>query len=133
MSDAYQKDIFNSDVDAFKQSGILSGSITFSGSIGAGQEIDLLTNPITLDSLDFSQVLFDNSYFHSGQYRNLSLENATMIHEVTRVSELQCNVFMQVTGNQIQFGGRLFNDYDGAVTLATTTINFLYVPYQATL
>lgn len=133
MSDAYINEIMNSDLDAFKQSGILTGSITFAGSIGAGQEIQLLTNPQTIDSLDFTQILFDNSFYHSGRYRDISLENATMINEVTRGSQLQCNVFQKITGNTVQFGGTIFNPYSGAVTLSTTTINFLYVPYQATI
>jgi hypothetical protein len=133
MNDAYQKDIFNSDLDAFKQSGIKTGSVTFSGVVGAGQEIDLATSPLAVDGLDFSQVLFDNSYYHSGRYRNLSLENATMINEVTNGSQLQANVGMKVVGNQIQLTAQLFNPYAVAVTLSTTTINFIYIPYQSTL
>lgn len=131
--DNYQKDIFNSDLDAFKQSGILTGSFTFAGSIGAGAQVNLATNPITIDELDYAQVLFDNSYYHGGRYRNMSLENATMINEVTRGSQLQCNVGLLVNGNIIQMTGILFNPYDTAVTLSTTTINFLYIPYQATI
>lgn len=133
MSDAFQNDIFNSDLDAFKQSGILTGSITFAGSIGAGQEIQLLTTPQTINSLDFAQMLFDNSFYHPGRYRDVSLENATMVNEVTRGSQLQCNVFQVVNGTSIQFGGTIFNPYSGAVTFSTTTINFLYVPFQATI
>jgi hypothetical protein len=133
MSDLYQNDIFNSDLDAFKQSGILTGSITFSGSIAAGGEIDLYTTPQVINSLDFAQVLFDNSYYHPGRFRTLSLENATMVNETTRGSQLQVNVFELINGNTIQFGGKLFNPYSGAVTLSTTTINFQYIPFQATL
>lgn len=133
MSDIYQNDIFNSDLDAFKQSEIQIGSFTFSGSVGAGQEIDLATTPITIDNLDFSQILFDNSHYHPGRYRNMSLENATMINETTRGSQLQCNVGLKVNGDQIQLTGILFNPYDGAVTFTTTTINFIYIPYQATI
>lgn len=133
MSDPYQNDIFNSDLDTFKQSGIQVGSVTFSGSLGAGQELTLTTTPVALDSLDFSQILFDNSFYHGGRYRNLALENATMINEVTRGSQLQCNVGQIVNGNTIQFTATLFSPYDGAVTLSTTTINFLYIPYQATI
>lgn len=133
MSDNYQNDIFNSDLDAFKQSGILLGSFTFSGSVAVGQRLDLTTLPIALDSLDFSQILFDNSFYHSGVFRNMSLENATMINEVTRGSQIQCNVGQLINGNTMQLTGSFINPYDGAITLSTTTINFLYIPYQATL
>lgn len=133
MSDAYQNDIFNSDLDAFKQSGILTDSITFSGTLGAGQESLLNTAPHTINALDFAQVLFDNSYYHPGRFRNVSLENATMVNETTRGSQLQCNVSQLVNGNTIQFVGTVFNPYNVPVNLSTTTINFQYVPYQATL
>lgn len=133
MSDNYVNDIFNSDLDAFKQSGILTGSISFSGSIGAGQQSQPTTAPQTINGLDFAQVLFDNSFYHPGRFRNISLENATMINEITRGSQLQANVFQIVNGNSIVFGATLFNPYDGAVTLSNTTINFRYVPYQSTI
>jgi hypothetical protein len=133
MSDAYQNQIMNSDLDAFKQSGILTGSVTFAAPIGAGQEVQLLTTPQVIDSLDFAQILFDNSNYHSGRYRDMSLENATMLNETTRNSQLQINVFQKITGNTIQFGATVFNPYDGAVNPTTTTVNFLYVPYQATI
>jgi len=133
MSDKYVNDVFNSDLDAFKQSGIQTASVTFSGSVAAGGEVVLTTSPLTLNNLDFSQILFDNSFYHPGRYRNMALENATMINETTRGSQLQCNVAQVVNGNTIQLTATLFNPYDGAVTLSTTTINFLYIPYQATL
>lgn len=133
MSDKYQNDIFNSDLDAFKQSGIQTGSVTFSGTLGAGTEKTLMTSPIELNGLDFSQILFDNSFYHSGRYRNLSLENATMINETTRGSQLLCNLGQIINGDTIQLTATLFSPYDGDVTLSTTTINFLYIPYQATL
>lgn len=133
MSDKYVNDIFNSDLDAFKQSGIQIGSVTFSGSLGAGQELTLTTAPLEIDSLDFSQILFDNSFYHSGRYRNLSLENATMVNETVRGSPLQCNVGQIVNGNTIQLTALVFNPYDVAANLSTTTINFLYIPYQGTL
>lgn len=130
----YDKDIFNSDLDAFKHSlDPQTASVTFSGTMGAGAEIDLATTPITVDNLDFSQVLFDNSYYHNGRYRNLSLENATMVNETTNGSQLQCNVGMKVNGNQIQLTATLQNPYSVAVNLSTTTIHFLYIPYQSTL
>jgi hypothetical protein len=129
----YDKDIFNSDLDAFKESGIQTASVTFSGTVAAGQEVDLATAPLTVDGLDFSQVIFDNSFYHSGKYRNLSLENATMINEITNGSQLQANIGMKVVGNQIQFIAQIFNPYSVAITLSTTTINFIYIPYQSTL
>lgn len=133
MTDSYQKDIFNSDLDAFKQSGPQTTSITFSGTLGAGQEMNLFSPSLTINGLDFSEVFFDNSFYHSGKYRILSLENATMVNETTNASQLQCNVGMKITGNQIQMTGTLFNPYSVAVNLSTTTINFIYYPYQSTL
>lgn len=133
MSDAYQGDIFNSDLDTFKQSGVETASVTFSGTVAAGAEQVLSTTPIALDSLDFTQILFDNSYRHSGYYRNLSLENATMIHENTMSSELQCNISQLVVGDTVTLKARIQNPYSSTVTLQTTTITFKYIPYQATI
>lgn len=133
MSDAYVGDIFNSDLDAFKQSGIKTASVTYSGTLAAGEERVLSTEPITLDSLDFTQILFDNSYYHPGRYRNLSLENATMIQENTGPSELTCNTSQLIVGNTVVLQARIQNPYSIDVALATTTINFLYIPYQATI
>jgi hypothetical protein len=133
MSDAYTNQVFNSDLDAFKQTGIKTGQVTFSGSLGAGQERMLYTDPISLDGLDFAQILFDNSFYHNGRFRNLALENATMIYETTQGSELQCNVGQVISGNTVRLSARLFNPYSTAVNLSTTIIHFQYVPYQSTI
>lgn len=133
MSDKFINDIFNSDLDTFKESGIFVDQITISGTLGAGQQLNLLSSVHTISSLDFAQILFDNTFYHPGRYRNLALENATLVNETTSPSQLQCNVFEIINGNTIQFGGIMFNPYSIAVNLSTTVINFIYLPYQATL
>lgn len=132
MSDPYQNDIFNSDVDTYKQSGILADQINIGGTLGAGAEVTFLSSIHTIDTLDFAQILFDNSFYHSGKYRNLALENATMVNETTLGSQLQCNVFQLINGNTIQFGGTMFNPYSSAVNLSTTVVHFQYTPFQST-
>lgn len=129
----YDDNIFNSDLDTFKQSGIRATSVTFSGVLGAGAELVLNSDTLELDNLDFTQVLFDNGYYHPGRYRNLALENATMVLETTFGSELQCNVNQLVSNNTVTFQARIFNPYSSAVNLQSTTITFLYTPYQATI
>lgn len=133
MSDKYIGDIFNSDLDTFKQKGFETVSVTFAGVLGAGAQKNLNSEPISIDSLDFTQILFDNSYYHPGRFRNLSLENATMVLETTNGSELQCNVNQLVSGNTITMQAVMFNPYSVAVNLQPTTITFIYIPYQATI
>lgn len=133
MSNKYDNEILDSDLDAFKQSGILTASITFSGTLGVGVEQDQLSASVPLSSVDFAQILFDNSIKHSGKFRDLSLESATMVHENTRASELQANLYLKVIDGAIQFGGSIVNPYNGSVTLQSTTINFQYIPYEATV
>lgn len=133
MSDAYINHIFNSDLDAFKQSGFSNSSITFSGALGAGAELFVDTPAIVISSVDYSQILFDNSFYHPGRYKNLSLENATMINETTFGSQLQCNVSLIVSGSTVKLRGYLNNPYGSVVNMSTTTINFKFIPYQATI
>lgn len=129
----YDNQLLNSDLDVFKQQQILTASVTFSGTLAAGAESILLTNPIPIDSIDYSQILFDNSFYHPGRYRMMMQENATLVNETTSPSQLQCNVYQIVDGGNIRLGARIQNPYGVAVNLSTTTINFRYVPYQATV
>lgn len=130
----FDNDIMNSDLDAFKNSGaIRTASFTFSGVIGAGQAASRTTSPITVESPDFAQILFDNSAYHSGKFKNVALELDTMVHETTMGSDLGIVLSSRVVGNQIFIQGDMFNPYNVPVTLSSTTINFQYIPYEATL
>lgn len=129
----YSKSMINSDLDAFKNSGaVLTAAISFGGAIGAGSE-HVRTAQITVASPDFAQILFDSSTKHSGKFKSLQLSPYTMIHESTRDSELGCDLTIIVSGNIVTLRGSVFNPYDTTVSLDATTINFRYIPYEATI
>ncbi|UOF80552.1 hypothetical protein [Caudoviricetes sp.] len=129
----YDNSLMDSDLDAFKNAGaIQTTSITMSGVIGAGQRYTVESARLTVTSPDFAQFLFDSSTKHSGKFKNLILEQYTMVYESTNLSELTCGLEVRVSGNQIYFVANMFNPYAIAVTLQTTTFNFRYIPYEAT-
>jgi hypothetical protein len=129
----YDEALINSDLDAFKNSGaIQTASATLSGNLGAGQRVTATTTPITVTSPDFAQFLFDNSQKHSGKFKNIVLEQYTMVYESTNLSELTCELAIIITGTQVSFSASLFNPYAVTVALQSTTINFRYIPYEAT-
>lgn len=129
----YDGEVFNSDLDAYKNSGqIRTGSIVFSGNVGAGAAY-VATTFITLASIpDLTQILFDNSVQHSGKYKNLILEGNTLVHESTNNSVLTVTLSARVSGNVVQLRGDGFNPYSVTVSIDSTTINFRYIPYEAT-
>jgi hypothetical protein len=129
----YSGQTTNSDVDAFKNSGVIqSASVTFSGVLTSGQMITLQTTPITATSPDFAQFLFENSAKHSGKFKNIAMEGITMVFESTNGSELACDLNVIISGDQIKFSATLFNPYAISVNLQTTTLTFRYIPYEAT-
>lgn len=133
MTNQYDDIMMDSDLDAYKNSDeIKTGSINFSGSIGAGAEVSQNATPFSVDDLDISEILFDNSVQHSGQFKSLRIVPFTMVHESTNDSYLGVDLRVVVQGDTITLGGTLFNPYDVPVTLDSTTINFRYIPYEAT-
>ena len=129
----YDKALINSDLDAFKNSGELqTTSLTIGGDLDFGARLTVTSAPITITSPDFAQFLFDNSQKHPDKFKNLLLEQNTAIYESTTPGELTCELTIIVSGNQISFSATLFNPYASLVTLQDTTINFKYVPYEAT-
>lgn len=128
----YDNQLLNSDLDAFKNSGsIQTASLSFSGSLSAGQMITLQTTPLDVTSPDFAQFLFDNSVKHPGSFKNLVLEGITLIGENTFTSDLACDLNVIVDNNKIKFTATLFNPYSSSITLQNTTLNFRYIPYEA--
>lgn len=129
----YDNSLTNSDLDAFKNSGeVQTASVTFSGNLGAGLRSTLTSTPLAVTSPDFAQFLFDNSQKHSGKFKNIMLERYTMVRESTSLSELVCELAIISTGTLVSFSASLFNPYAITVALQTTTINFKYIPYEAT-
>lgn len=129
----YDNEVFNSDVDAYKNSGqIRTASLTFGGSVGAGAAYSATTSLALTDIPDLTQILFDNNVQHSGKYKNLVLEGITLVHESTRNSYLTIVLSARINGNTIELRGDGFNPYNGAVVIDSTTLNFRYIPYEAT-
>jgi hypothetical protein len=129
----YDDKLIDSDLDAFKNSGaIQTASLNFGGSVGAGSEM-VRTAQLVLPSIDFYQILFDSSTKHSGKFKSMQIGPYTLVHESTRDSELGVDLTVIVTGNIITIRGSLFNPYDTSVNLDSTTLNFRYIPYEATI
>ncbi len=133
MSD-YDNRMFSSDLDAYRSDGVVyTDSITFSGNLGASASLTETSTGITITDLDFYQLLFDNSDKHSGKYRDIQLEDGTLVLETTHNSELTVRLTMVITGDVLQVEGTILNAYAGTVALTTTTINFRLVAYDSTL
>jgi hypothetical protein len=130
----YDGKIMDSDLSAFKNSGVVrTASITFSGSVGAGASVSRETPGLSVASPDFAQILFDNSYYHSGKWKSMALELQTLLHENTSPSELVIVLGLRVVGSQVFIRGDMFNPYSYSINIDAVTINFRYMPYEATI
>lgn len=131
---SYDDRMFSSDLDAFRSDGVVqTRSITMSGMVGAGAEYSQTTSAFTLTDMDFYQILFDNSHYHSGKFRDLTLENGTYILENTSPLELSAWFEPKLNGNDLTITLKLFNPSAIPVTLQSTTINFRFIAYDSTL
>lgn len=129
----YDNSLIDSDLDAFKNSGVIqTASITFSGNVAAGAQVDRTSTPFSLAEADLAQILFDNSAKHSGKFKNLQLVPFTMVLENTFASELGVDLRTVVSNGQIYVVGSLFNPYSSVIALQSTTINFRFIPFEAT-
>lgn len=130
----YDNQVFNSDLDAYKNGGqVRTTSITFSGTVGAGAAYSAVSPVLTLDQTpDIAEILFDNSVMHSGKFKRLPLEQVTLVNETTFGSQLTIVLTIRIVGNTIQLRGDGFNPYSSAVNLQAMTVNFRYIPYEAT-
>lgn len=131
----YDNMIHSSDLDAFKNSGVIkTASITFSGSVGAGARQNQTTGVIAVDNPDYYQLLFDNSVQHSGKYKNVAMEQGrTAIHETTVGSDLIIEITAVITTAGIEIKGTMFNPYGSTISLNAVTLHFIYMPYEATI
>lgn len=131
---SYDDRMFSSDLDAYRSDGnVQTRSITFSGTVLAGQVSSQTTSSFTLSNLDFYQLLFDNSYYHSGKYRDIALENGTFVLENTSPSPLNAWFEPKINGNSLTVTAKLFNPYAYDVAVQSTTLNFRFVAYDSTL
>jgi ribulose 1,5-bisphosphate synthetase/thiazole synthase len=129
----YSDSLANSDLDALKNSGaILTASFNFGGGVGGGSEMRRSTQ-VTLPASDFNQIYFSSSTKHPGVYKNLILEGGlTMALETTFGSELGIFIDITVADNIITISGIIFNPYSSAVNIQSTTVDFRFIPYEAT-
>lgn len=133
MSD-YDNQIFNSDLDGFKNSGsIATRSITPNQVIAAGGEAIITATPFETTSPDLLEILYDNSVYHSGKYKPLKLGQSTAVPDsITSGGDGSGYLFVTVDGNQVTAGIRINNPYASPLTVGPVTINFRFIPYEAT-
>jgi hypothetical protein len=127
------------DRDAYKNSGVIqTDSLIFSGNIAGGGEKTVSTT-FTIENPDFFQVMFDNNRRHSGKFKNMMSEMMPGIGAVTKILETTfgsyIDIFLnaKVNGNVITITGTVFNPDVGTVTLQGTTLNLMFIPYEATI
>lgn len=126
--------LHSTDLDAFKFSDTEFGSVTFSGTLAASAQLTVQTDLIPVSGGDFSQILFDNSVNHPGKYKDVSLEEPlTLVHESTRNSELSVELYLNIGSTGTIIGAIIFNPYNVPVSLDSTTLHFIIVPYQSTI
>lgn len=126
--------LIDSDLDTHKNSGVIrTAALSFSGTIAAGGEMKRDAS-LSVANIDYGQILFDNNRQHSGKFKEMSLqEGITLVLETTRSSYITVRMFTEIDGNSIKLNGWIFNPYDETITLQSTTINFRYIPYEATI
>lgn len=134
MSD-FRNRLLSSDTDAFKNSGsITEESVTFTGTADSGERVTETTGIIPITNPDYFQVLFDNSYYHSGKFRNMANEGGeTSIFETTNNSDLPVDITTVVTADGVELRATVFNLYAGTITFSDMTINFRLITYEATI
>lgn len=135
MSD-YDNRNHSSDLDAYKWlDDTLATSISVSGTLAAASSVgeeyyDSGTLTLPYSGGDFRVWVYDNSYYHSGEFRKGQL---TFIEETTIGSPLAAPILAIVDGDTIKFRLRLLNPYGFTVNLVTTTINIKVLVYDATV
>lgn len=126
--------LFSSDNDCYKTSGnLLTASLTFSGVVaGDGTQTQTVTLPV-VDLADYVQLVYDNSSYHSGKYKNIAEYPDTAVPETTFGFEALATITYRVLLNGIEIVGSLYNPDISPITLTSTTLNFVYIPYEATI
>lgn len=131
---AYDNRMVSSDLDSYRSDGAVHlRSVTFSGTLGAGAETTRTTAAYTLTDQDFQQILFDNSKYSSGKFRDIALEYGTYLYETTSSTEIITTFEPRITGDSMTIRCVLKNPYDYDIDLESITINFRFVAYDSTL
>ena len=124
----------SSDLDAYKNSSqIISTAITVSGSVTAGSIATFSGSIETVTDPDYSVILFDNSALHSGKFKNLGIEAASSVFDTVSASYLSVIIAYKVTASTVQFTLYVPNPFVADASLTSTTLNFKYIPYEATV
>lgn len=133
MSIDATKVIFASTLNAYKNTGVKSGTVSVSGTVAAGAEATF-DGTVTLDAeAKFFTILVETTggAFLPGSVRWQSLPSA-LYYEVGAsgpASSLTLLLTLVVSGNNLTLRAYTLNPYGSTITLNSTTINFKYVPY----
>lgn len=130
----YDKDNANSDLDAFKNSGVIrTGSITINDVIAGGGQLTREIAFTVPDGCDLCQIMYDNSYYHPGKFKDITKDPGTAMRDNTTFNgDGSCYLYTRVQGNQLIVGVWVNNPYAAALTCGPTTYNFRVIPYEAT-
>lgn len=129
----YDNHIANSDLNAFKFDGNEdSTSITFSGTLTAGDEQTETSAWVDIVDLDYFQARWRNDQWNSTKAHDITLSERTYVDETTFSSPLECLLRVQIQEDRLRFQGRIVNPYSSNVSLVTTTITFNLVGYEDT-
>jgi len=131
MSD-YDNKVFDSDLDAFKiPSAMQEMTLTLQGTVGSNGIWEDRDSFEVADT-DFGMILFDNSLYHPGKYKDVKIELATTVRDTTTPSYLPANIYIKVSGSTITIGAEAINPYAYSATIDSVDLNIKYIPYQGT-
>lgn len=129
----YSNRMLSSDLDFYRSDGqVQTRSVVISGNVGAGSQATWTSSAFTLTDQDFQQIMFDNSVYHSGKWRDIH-EETTFVLDTSSGSEFGVGFEPKINGNSLTIVCKLLNTTASTLTLQSTTINFRFVAYDSTL
>lgn len=124
----------SSDLDTYKHTGVRTASLTISGTIPSAGELNFSTGLIPVDNPDYGKFLFDHGDLHANKYRDLSMDRIVFIYNnTTSLYDVVAMLFVEVSGTGATIRARVINPYGSSTSLRSTTLNFRYVPFEATI
>lgn len=131
---AYDNTSVSSDLDTFKHSGVQTASVTMSGTIPNAGELNFTTGLIPFTNPDYGRFLYDHSDLYPGKYRDLSMDRVVYVYDTTgSIYDVVAIIILKVSSAGTTIDLRLINPYAANTSIRTTTLNFRYVPFEATI
>jgi hypothetical protein len=125
------KVIYASTLNAYKNTGVRSGTVTVSGNIAAGAIQDWTTDISLSEAAKYFTILVKTTSFTGGTVRWQAMPSA-LYYDVPAsgpAASLQCLLAVIVNGTTVTLKVWTLNPYGSTITMTATPIEFKYVPY----